>query len=130
MPEAASNTLIETSINTLAKICHTQATNAGWWTDLDTGLPLQRNKGESLMLMVTELSEMYEGIRKPGLRDAHLPQFTAETVEAADTLIRLFDYAGAHLPDLAAAFQAKLEYNQTRADHKIANRLKPGGKKT
>lgn len=33
---------------------------AGWWSDLHTGLPKERNKGELLMLIVTEVAECME----------------------------------------------------------------------
>lgn len=61
-----------------------------WWKD-SVGNPIQRNRGELLMLVVTELAEATEGIRK-GLMDDHLPKRTMEEVEMADALIRLLDY--------------------------------------
>lgn len=72
-----------------------------------------RNKGEQIALIHSELSEMLEGTRKPG-PDEHLPQFSKEEVEAADTLIRLFDYAYGHNLRLAAAVLAKLAFNAGR----------------
>lgn len=71
--------------------CH--ARNQTWWHDPKTGEKLVRNKGELLMLMVSELSESMEGARK-GLMDDKLPHRKMEEVELADFLIRLFDYAG------------------------------------
>lgn len=107
---------------------HTQAKNAGWWTDLETNMPLQRNKGEMLMLMVSELSEAMEGERK-NLMDDHLPNRKMAEVELADAIIRILDYAGGFGYDMGAAVAEKLQYNRRRADHKIENRRKDGGKK-
>jgi len=69
------------------------AKNLKWWTDINTGQPLQRNKGELLMLVITEFAEAVEGIRK-NLMDDHLPHRKMEEVEMADAVIRLLDYAG------------------------------------
>ncbi len=80
------------------------------------------------MLMVSEIVEAMEGVRK-GLRDEHLPHRPSVEVELADLLIRVFDYAGATRLDLQGAYDEKRAYNAKRADHKPENRLKPGGKK-
>lgn len=64
-----------------------------WWLDISTGLPVKRNKEELIMLVVTELSEAVEGIRR-NLMDDKLPHRRMEEVEMADAYIRLMDYAG------------------------------------
>jgi NTP pyrophosphatase (non-canonical NTP hydrolase) len=102
--------------------------NKTWWHDLKTGEKLDRNKGEMLMLIVSEIAEAMEGERK-NLMDSHLPHRKAVEVELADALIRIFDYAGAYGFDLDGAVAEKLAYNATRADHKPENRLKENGKK-
>lgn len=38
-------------------------------------------------------------------------------VELADTLARIFDYAGAFGYDLEGAFREKMAFNASRADH-------------
>lgn len=119
---------IESDISALVKLCHGAAVKGGWWTDLETGERKERNKGELLCLIHSEVSECMEGVRK-GLMDDKLPQYTMETAELADVLIRVFDYAGAYCPDLAEAFVAKINFNKQRADHKLENRVKEGGKK-
>ena len=78
-------------LNTLAAKVH--AANHQWWHDINTGLPIERNKGELLMLVITELAEACEGIRK-NLMDDKLPHRRMEEVEMADAYIRLLDYAG------------------------------------
>lgn len=164
--------------------------NHQWWHD-QFGNRLDRNPGELLMLVVTELAEGVEGLRK-NLMDDHLPHRKMIEVELADAMIRLFDFAGGFGYDIETGFnfeietnneaeiilratklvtdiyyaidedpfdkeyiedqiiyaldyiisyaekfgydvwgalEEKLEYNQKRADHKIENRLKEGGKK-
>lgn len=104
------------------------ALNATWWRDPATGKKLQRNKGEMLMLMVSEISEAMEGERKD-LMDDKLPHRKMAEVELADAVIRILDYAGGHDYDLGGAIAEKLAYNAKRADHKPAARLAKGGKK-
>lgn len=114
------------SLNDLSKLCFVN--NYRWWHDLRTDERLQRNKGELLMLIVSEVAEAMEGERKD-LMDEHLPHRKSAEVELADALIRIFDYAGAHGYDLAGAMFDKLMYNINRADHKKEARLADGGKK-
>jgi NTP pyrophosphatase (non-canonical NTP hydrolase) len=121
-----SKNRIARRIDYLAWLCHRH--NRRWWTDPATGEPLERNRGEMLMLIVTEIAEAMEGERKD-IMDTHLPHRKMAEVELADALIRLLDYAAGHGYDLGGAFVEKLTYNQTRADHSDAARLAPGGKK-
>jgi NTP pyrophosphatase (non-canonical NTP hydrolase) len=115
-------------LDMFCKAVHEQNVVAGWWTDPATGERKERNRGELLMLVVTELAEAMEGVRK-GKQDDHLPHRLAEEVEIADALIRIFDYCGAYNFDIAGAVHEKWLYNQKRADHKMENRQKEGGKK-
>ena len=108
--------------------CHGRAKHAGWWTDIKTGKPLERNKGEMLALIHSEVSEVLEGVRKNSMDD-HITTRKSEEVELADVLIRVFDYAGGFNLDVGAALVEKMNYNRSRADHKIENRLKGDGKK-
>lgn len=111
-------------------LCHLLAAKSGWWTDLKTGLPFtleQVNIPEKLMLIVSEVAEAMEGARKD-LMDDKLPHRKMLEVELADALIRIFDLAGFLKLDLAGATVEKLAFNQQRADHKVENRVAPGGK--
>ncbi len=71
---------------------------------------------------------MLEGLRT-GLPDKHLPHCSAEEVEAADILIRIFDYAGARGFDLDVLVREKLRYNEDRIDHTNEARSAKSGKK-
>jgi NTP pyrophosphatase (non-canonical NTP hydrolase) len=113
------------NLNDYAIACH--AANHKWWHD-DNGNKLTRNKGEMLMLMVSEISEAMEGERK-SLMDDKLPHRQMAEVELADTLIRIFDYAAAHGYDLQGAFEEKMAFNASRIDHTYEARSEANGKK-
>jgi len=126
--------MIDTGTRTavLLGICmlqgHIKKTNTHWWTNLDTGEPMKRNKGELIALIHSELSEALEGVRK-NMMDTHLTHRPMEVVEMADAVIRIVDYCAGYDLDLAGSIVEKLEYNATREDHKRENRLKADGKK-
>lgn len=115
-------------INLLRDKCYNASLKSGWHTDLDTGELIDRNKGEMLCLIHSEISEAMEGERKD-LMDDHLPNRKMAEVELADTVIRIMDYAGRFGYDIGGAIEEKLEYNSLREDHKIGNRKKSFGKK-
>ena len=110
-------------LNTLARLCHDVSSEAGWWPEE----PTVETRATKIALIHSEVSEMLEGLRK-GVADDHLPNRSMEEVEAADILIRLFDYAGERGLDLAGAMAEKLAYNMSRADHKPEARSAAGGK--
>lgn len=113
------------SLNQLSREIH--SANSTWWHDPKTGERLIRNKGELLMLIVSEISEAMEGERK-NLMDDKLPHRKMAEVEMADALIRIFDYAGAYGFDLDGAVAEKRAFNAQRADHKPEARFAAGGK--
>ena len=114
-------------INGCAKDCHEAAVRGGWWHD-KKGIKKDRNVGELLCLIHSEISEAMEGERK-GLMDTHLKHKSMMEVELADAIIRIFDLAESRGFKLGETIYEKLEYNKSRADHQITNRLKEGGKK-
>jgi len=116
------------TINFISRMIHQNNVEAGWWTDLVTGERKERNTGELLMLCVSELAEAMEGHRKQ-LPDDKLPERSMFEVELADTLIRIFDIAGAYQLDLGGAIRDKLSFNASREDHRLENRRAVNGKK-
>lgn len=114
------------NLNDYSAECHTA--NMKWWISMTTGEKLERNKGELICLMHSELSEAMEGERK-NLMDDKLPHRRSAEVELADTLIRIFDYAAAFGYDLEGAYQEKMAYNAQREDHKHEARALANGKK-
>jgi NTP pyrophosphatase (non-canonical NTP hydrolase) len=113
----------------LTDVCHNQAYSMGWWHDLKTGADMrgQRNVGEAIALMHSELSEALEAHRKDKMDD-HLPHRKGLEVELADALIRVFDFAGGYNLDLGGAVAEKLAYNKQRADHQREARIANNGK--
>ncbi|PWT76425.1 MAG: hypothetical protein C5B59_06680 [Bacteroidetes bacterium] len=103
--------------------------NDKWWRNPKTGKKISNpNRDQKLLLIVGEIIEAHEGLRK-GTMDKHLPHRKTECVELADALIRMLDYIGEYHPDFGEALVEKLEYNKTREDHTRESRLAPGGKK-
>lgn len=90
----------KTSINELIKECNCIAKSKGWWET-------ERNDGELIALMHSELSEALEAMRNHGKKED-----LAE--ELADCCIRIFDYCGARDIDLEKALVKKMEYNKGR----------------
>ncbi len=119
-------------LDVLARLIHARNIAAGWWKKDAEGNVIERNMGEMLCLVHSEISEAMEGHRK-GLKDDKLPQYPMLIVELVDALIREFDILGRECEkegvSLAEVFMAKLDFNANRADHKPENREKPGGKR-
>ena len=74
--------------------------------------------GNKLMLVVGELVEAHESIRKNDNaftgKSEHIPAFSPVEEEIADAIIRLLDFAGYNKLRLEQAIKAKLIYNQSR----------------
>jgi hypothetical protein len=80
----------------------------GFWEE-----GINRNRGEMIALMHSELSECLEGIRKNTMDD-HIPEFSSEEAELADTMIRIMDYGAGFKLRVMEALLAKLLYNKSR----------------
>ena len=119
---------LQTAGQILNQQCHGAAVAGGWWSDPKTGMRIERNTGEILMLAVSELAKGMEGHRK-SLKDDKLPHREMLEVELADCVIRIFDLAGSKGYDLGTTIAEKIAFNMHRADHKPEARLADGGKK-
>jgi NTP pyrophosphatase (non-canonical NTP hydrolase) len=99
-------------LNELQKRCHDLAMEKGFWgTD---GKDI-RNTSELLMLIVSELGEACEALRK-GLRQQGTVDWAKDTFEdeVADSVIRICDMAEALGINLEWQIEKKLEYNKQR----------------
>lgn len=115
-------------IRDMQTLAHRTSLNAGWYRNPKTGEPVNRNFGEVIALMHSELSEALEADRK-SLMDDKLPHRDGREVEFADCIIRILDTAEALGLDVAGALIEKNRFNMERNDHKLANRAQAGGKK-
>lgn len=86
---------------------HANSRAHGWW-DSD------RNDGEMIALMHSELSETLEALRHGNPPDSHIPEFSGAEAELADVVIRAMDMAAARGYRLGEAIAAKHEYNRSR----------------
>ena len=87
------------SLNDLAQLCHSIAVEKGFWEK-------ERNIGEALMLVVTELAEAMEAHRKQD--DLNFKE------EVADTFIRLLDLCGGLEIDIENEIYQKSMRNKNR----------------
>ena len=81
----------------------------------------ERNEGEMIALMHSELSEGLEGLRK-NLASDHIEGFSMIEEEFADVIIRIMDHAKKHGYRVGEAIIRKIEFNAGRE-------YKHGGKK-
>ena len=87
------------SLNKLSEICHSIAKEKGFWDK-------ERNIGEALMLIVTELAEAMEAHRKQDQENFR--------EELADTFIRLLDLCGGLNIDMEYEIDKKSHKNKAR----------------
>lgn len=96
--------MTEKSITQWVEQCYTASKEKGFWEN-------DRNVGEMLMLIVSELGEAIEAHRsgKMGLEEKD----TFED-EIADTMIRIFDMCGGLGIDLEKQIEWKMAFNKSR----------------
>lgn len=130
MSATASPEEIRKALRTLQKTIHDTARSKGWWDDHTNLQEMLRVHGAEFdidpelgnvlfrtsksMLAVTEIAEGVEALRKGDPPDDKLPEFTGQTVEIADDIIRQFDLAARFDLPVIEAILAKMEYNDTR----------------
>lgn len=95
------------SWNKIAKKVFRNAVQHGFWKG-------ERNDGEAIALIHSELSEALEALRQGNPTSNKIVEFDSVTEELADAVIRIMDFSyGKKLP-IAEAILAKIEYNQGR----------------
>lgn len=105
---------VATVVTLLARDINRWAVGKGFWDfgaaapDVNAGVV----KMTKLMLVVTELAECAEGLRKNN--DDETFGFSNEEEEIADTIIRLLDYAGQYHLRIGEAINAKMARNEGR----------------
>ena len=88
-------------INKLCKMAHHIAYKKGFW---DT----ERSDAECMALIMTEIGEALQELRKPDYSISKVEE------ELADAVIRIFDYCGARCPMFGTTLILKMKENMNR----------------
>ena len=103
--------------NTAAEEVYQTSLEKGWRREDE-----QRNKGEMIALVHSELSEALEALRYGNPPDDKIPEFSGAAAELADVIIRVMDISVDGGYRVGEAVEAKMAFNKTRP-------FKHGGKK-
>jgi hypothetical protein len=95
------------AMNTVSADINENARNKGFWDK-------ERNDGEAIALIHSELSEALEALRHGNPPDDKIPEFTGVEAELADAIIRICDLAAGRQWRVFEAMAAKIQFNTTR----------------
>jgi NTP pyrophosphatase (non-canonical NTP hydrolase) len=105
--EAADRLRFVNGWSAIASIVHANARAKGFWDK-------ERNDGEALALIHSEVSEALEALREGNPPSEKALGFSCVEEECADVLIRMMDLAAGRGWDVAGALLAKIQHNAGR----------------
>ncbi len=122
---------IRDALNALQSAIHETAAKKGWWDDHTNLKKLIEKHGNGFnlepeiadvlfktsksMLAVTEIAEGVEAVRQGDPPDDKCPEFSGQTVEIADDIIRQLDLAARFNLPVVDAIIAKMKFNESRS---------------